>query len=154
MRINKKVEGTQGIMKSVSALSNKPTETVFPASEVSKNMLDKGHCFDRLVDLVKGKLDISNNKQQIQLSTLAWCIGQVVEVFETTEYKAKKAKKLLQEKGLLVEPENNKGKCLSNNIVSLVQSFHQGDRFSICLPGTKDFVSIENKEYKQNSCTE
>ena len=153
MRLNKKVEGTQGIMRSVSALLNKPTETVFPASEVSKNTLDKGHCFDRLVDLVKGKLDISNNKQQIQLPTLAWCIGQVVEVFETTEYKAKKAKKPLQEKGLLVEPENNEGKCLSN-IVSLAQSFHEGDRFSICLPGTKDFVSIENKEYKQNSCTE
>ena len=35
-------------------------------------------------------------------------IGQAVEVFQTTEYKAKKARKLLQQKGLLAEHDSNK----------------------------------------------
>ena len=64
--------------KNALAFLNQPTEKVFPASEVSKNILDKGHCFDHLVDLVKTKLAISNSKQQIQLLTLApqaWSIG-------------------------------------------------------------------------------
>ena len=73
----------------------------------------------------------------------------MAEVFETTEYKTKKARTLLQQKGLLAEPENNKGKCLSDNIVLLFQSFNLDDRFSICLPGAKDFVSMGNKEYIQ-----
>ena len=102
------------------------------------------------MDLVKAKLAFSNNKQQIQLLTLApqkCSIGQLVEVFETIEYKAKKAWKLLQQKGLLEELGNNKGKCLSDNIASLVQSFYQDERFSISLPGAKDFISMGNKEY-------
>ena len=138
--------------KSASAFLNEPIGKVFPASEVSKSILDKGHCFYHLGDLVKAKLAISNNKQQIQLLTLApqrWLIGQVVEVFETTEYKAKKARRLLQQKGLLAEPKNDKGKYLSDNIVLLVQPFYQDVRFSICLPGAKDFVSIGNKQYMQ-----
>ena len=62
-------------------------------------------------------------------------------------YKAKKARKLLQQKGLLAEPEGNKGKCLSDNIVTIVQPFYQNDMFSRCLPGAKNFVNIENKEH-------
>ena len=64
---------------------------MFPTSEVSKNILDKGHCFDHLVNLVKEKLAISNNKQQIQVT---WSIRYVVEVLETTEDQAKKARKI------------------------------------------------------------
>ena len=51
--------------------------------------------------------------------------------------------------GPLAEPENNKEKCLSGDIVSLVQSFYQDDSFSRCLPGAKDFVSMGNKGYMQ-----
>ena len=151
--VKRKVESRHSIIKkSASAFLNKPTEKVFPASEFSKKILDKGHCFDHFVDLVKAKLAILNNKQRIQPLTLApqtWSIEQVVKVFETTEYKAKKARKHLQQKGLLVEHENNKGKCLSDNTVSLVPSFHQDDRFSRCLSGAKDFVSTGINEYMQ-----
>ena len=62
-----------------------------------------------------------------------------------TEYKAEKARKLLQQKGLLTEFENNKRECISDNNVSLVQSFYQDDRLLLCLLGARDFVSMENK---------
>ena len=90
--VKRQVESTHSIMqKSASAFLIEPTEKVFPTSEVSKNILDKGHCFDHLVDLVKEKLAISNNKQQIQVT---WSIRYVVEVLETTEDQAKKAWKI------------------------------------------------------------
>ena len=51
--------------KNVLTFFNEPTKKVIPASEVSKNIYDKAECFDCPEDLVKAKLAISNNKQQI-----------------------------------------------------------------------------------------
>ena len=86
--------------KSASAFSNGPTEKWFPAYEVSRNKLHKAHCFDRLVDLVKAKKSyFKKKKKQIQWLSLVpqtWSIGLIVQVFETTEYKAKNSSKLLQ----------------------------------------------------------
>ena len=87
--------------KSASAFSNGPTEKWFPAYEVSRNKLHKAHCFDRLVDLVKEKKSYLKKKKKKQIQWLSlvpqtWSIGLIVQVFETTEYKAKNSSKLLQ----------------------------------------------------------
>ena len=87
--------------KSASAFLNGPTEKWFPAYEVSRNKLHKAHCFDRLVDLVKAKKKLFQKKKKKQIQWLSlvpqtWSIGLIVQVFETTEYKAKNSSKLLQ----------------------------------------------------------
>ena len=110
--INEVKQKVESIMKkSTSSFLNEPTEKVFPASEVPKIILDKAHCFDHLVDLVKAKLVFSSNKQQIKLLTLAlqtWGVWQVVEVFETNDIKRKRPGNFYNKRDCLQSPKVTK----------------------------------------------
>ena len=77
----------------------------------------KAENFDRLMQLIKEKLStIKTNREIIQVLTLApetWSIKKVANFFNVTEYAARKARSLVQERGILVLPDKKGKKLIS-----------------------------------------
>ena len=84
----------------------------------------KAENFDRLTQLIKEKLStIKTNREIIQVLTLApetWSIKKVENFFNVTECGARKARSLVQEKGILALPDKKKkgGKKSSQNKIN------------------------------------
>ena len=94
------------------------------------------------MQLIKEKLStIKTNREIIQVLTLApetWSIKKVANFFNATEYAARKARSLVQEKGILALPDKKKkGKNLSQHTINLVKAFYEDDDFSQKMPGKK-----------------
>ena len=80
----------------------------------------KAENFDRLMQLIKEKLStIKTNREIILVLTLApetWSIKKVANFFNVTNYTARKARSLVQKKGILALPDQKKKrkkKCIS-----------------------------------------
>lgn len=120
---------------------------------VPKHIQQKADDLDRLVELVKEKLETPiTRSQKIQLLTLApvsWSRKKVSEEFKVSEYTVRKARELLKEKGVIALPEPRKGKVLEQATVDLVVSFYQNDEYSRIMPGKKDKVSISKNVHQQ-----
>ena len=59
---------------------------------------------------------------------------------------ARKAKKLVLEKGILSTPNPKPGHSVAQRTIDLVTEFYQSDEVSRMLPGKKDFVSVKKAE--------
>ena len=74
----------------------------------------KAENVDRLMQLIKEKLSTkATNREVIQVLTLApetWSVKKVANFFNVTEYAARKARSLLQEKGILALPDKKREK--------------------------------------------
>ena len=74
----------------------------------------KAENFDRLMQLIKEKRSAkATNREIIQVLTLApetWSVKKVANFFNVTEYAARKARSLLQEKGILALPDKKREK--------------------------------------------
>ena len=107
---------------------------------------------ERLIVLIKEKLEISSPRDQIKILTLvpaeSWSIKKTVQEFGVTEYKVKCARKLKKERGILAEPKQKVGKALSGDVSEIVSNFYQQDEYSRCCPGMKDFVSVTKDSVK------
>ena len=107
---------------------------------------------DRLVELLKVKLQVSPKHKQIQLLTLApesWSIQRTAEEFNVTIYQATEAKKLRKEKGILAERSPRVGRQLLKEIEEKVIAFYQEDEYSRILPGKKDFKFVKGPDGKR-----
>ena len=74
---------------------------------------------ERLIVLIKEKLEISSPRDQIKILTLtpeSWSIKKTVQDFGVTEYKVKCARELKKERGILTEPKLKVGKALSGDV--------------------------------------
>ena len=69
--------------------------------------------------------------------------------FETSKRMARRAKDLVDEKGILSTPNTKIGKCLPDATVQLVQDFYASDEVSSAMPGKKDYISVGRKEHRQ-----
>ena len=78
-----------------------------------------------------------------------WSIKRIVEEFGATNYKARQAKKLAQEKGILSSPNLKPGRTLPAATEELVLSVYHNDEVSRTMPGKKDCVSVITKEGKR-----
>ena len=106
---------------------------------------------ERLIVLIKEKLEISSPRDQIKILTLtprSWSIKKPVQEFGVTEYKVKCARDLKKERGILAEPKQKVGKALNGDASEIVSNFYQQDEYSRCCPGMKDFVSVTNNSVK------
>lgn len=83
-------------------------------------------------------------KMQI-LTTLpeSWTLKQIESEFKVTNFIARKAKKLMKDKGIMSAPDLKPGKALSPETANLVKNFYECDEISRQMPGKKDFVSIK-----------
>lgn len=120
---------------------------------IPKHIQEKANDMDRLVELVKEKLETPvTHREQIQLLTLApmsWSRKKVAEEFKVSEYTVRKSRELLKEKGIIALPDPRKGKLLDQGIVDLIINFYQNDEYSRIMPGKKDKVSISKNVHQQ-----
>ena len=74
---------------------------------------------ERLIVLIKEKLEISSPRDQIKILTLtpeSWSIKKIVQEFGVAEYKVKCARELKKESGILAEPKQKFEKALSGDV--------------------------------------
>lgn len=78
------------------------------------------------------------------LTTLpkSWTLKKLETEFGVTNFTARKAKKLLNEKGVMSSPDPKPGRTLDTATESLVKEFYENDEVSRQMPGKKDFVSV------------
>lgn len=124
-----------------------------PCGGVSKIDQQKIKDMDRLVELIKEKLNVTTSqKERLQILTLvpaSWSRKRISEEFSVSEYTARKSKELFNEKGILAIPEPRKGRPLSQNVIDCVKNFYQNGEFSRVMPGAKDKISISKNQYMQ-----
>ena len=83
---------------------------------------------------------IKINQEIIQVLTLApvnWTIKKVANFFNVTEYAARKARSLVQGKGIIGCAWQKNGKNLSEDEINLAKVFYEDDAFSQQMPGKK-----------------
>ena len=74
-----------------------------------------------------------------------WSQEYASKQFDVSEYliKDETARELKKVGGILAKPAHKNGKTLSQETLSLVQSFYEDDEYSRQMPGSKDYVSID-----------
>jgi hypothetical protein len=72
----------------------------------------------------------------------SWSGRKVSEEFNTTRHTASIAKKLVEEKGILSDPNPRKSRTIDEEVVNLVTAFYLSEDISRIMPGKKDFVSV------------
>jgi hypothetical protein len=115
------------------------------------------HCRDLeiFVTLVKEKIKMVTRQEKIKLLTLtpeSWTIKKTIEEFGVTEHLVKHARQIKREKGLLADPDPNRGRALPQEISERILDFYQLDEYSRMCPGKKECVAVKKqnvKEYKQ-----
>ena len=78
---------------------------------ISEEMKKKASDLDRIVELMKDKIQISPQKTKIQVLTMtpsSWSVRKTAEVFDVSNYMVRKAFRLREEKGILATPEAKK----------------------------------------------
>ena len=86
---------------------------------------------------------MSSTQQKVKILTWApesWSISKTCNEFDVSVYLVKKARKLNNYKGILVEPEKKKGNVLSDETKLKVLEIFESDKFSRMCPGKKDCV--------------
>ena len=123
--------------------SNFSVEPIRPNNE-RKNQHHKDAV--EVFEQIKKKYKTSQSRsERIQLLTLApssWSCSKIMTEFETSQRKARIAKKLVAEHGILTLPNKKKGKTLECKTEALVTKFYQRDDMSRLMPGMKDCVSV------------
>lgn len=113
----------------------------------------KANDMDKLVGIIKDELKISSKSKKKQLLTipaaLAWTRKEIVETFGVSDYSVRQAQNILEQKGLIGEPDAKRGKNLDPAIIDSILKFYQSDEQSRVLPGMKDVVSVGNKKYER-----
>lgn len=115
----------------------------------------KGKDLDRLMHMIKAKIEHSDKEVQLKLLTLvpeSWTIKEIQEFFSVSNSMARKSKQLRDVKGLLPEISKKKGRAINVDIANSVKEFFQNDEFSRMCPGKKEFVSVKidgRRQHKQ-----
>ena len=79
----------------------------------------------------------------------SWSVQRIMKEFGTSKRMARRAKDLVDEKGILSTPNTKIGKCLPDATVQLLQDFYTSDEVSRAMPGKKDYISVGRKEHRQ-----
>ena len=119
---------------------------------ISEEMKKKASDLDRIVELMKDKIQISPQKTKIQVLTMtpsSWSVRKTAEVFDVSNYMVRKAFRLREEKDILAIPKAKKGNVLPDTVQTLVKEFYCDDENSRLLPGKKDYVSIGRNHHMQ-----
>ena len=88
----------------------------------------------------------SSSSEKIQILTVlpkSWSLSKIQTEFGVSRYMAKKAKDLVQEKGILASPNPKPGHSLPSKVVEIVRAFYTSDEVSRLMPGKKDFVTVK-----------
>ena len=98
-----------------------------------QDMNQKANDLDKLVELMKEKLKVSNKREKIQILTLtpeSWSLRKIAKEFKVSKATARKGRILKEEKGILAVPQPVIGKRLIERTVNSVLKFYQNDENS------------------------
>ena len=98
-----------------------------------QDMNQRKNYLDKLVELMKEKLKVSNKREKIQILTLipeSWSLRKTAKEFKVSKATARKARILREEKGILDVPQPVIEKRLSEKTVNSVLEFYQNDEYS------------------------
>jgi hypothetical protein len=96
-----------------------------------------------------------SRSEQVQVLTVlpkSWSIRKIENQFHASNYMARQAKRLVEEKGILSTPNSKSGHSLSETIVKDVKEFYSCESISRLMPAMKDCV-CECKR-REKTCTE
>lgn len=154
----RKRKASTKLKKAVSKLQSKVAEAYnvdieYETVEPEKDVLTKAADLDKLTQLMKEKIQISDYNTQIKILTLtpdSWTKNYAVNYFGVTDYQIRKSRQLKELHGILPTPEKKRGKALSIEVANLVESFYQDDEISRIMPGKKDFLSVGKGTQKRH----
>ena len=98
-----------------------------------------------IITQLKEKCSMAERSEKIQILTVlpkSWSIRRIQKEFGVSNFIARKAKQLVDEKGILSTPDPKPGDTLPQCTVDLVSGFYESDETSRIMPGKKDFVSV------------
>ena len=102
--------------------------------------------YDEMMCQLKEKfLKTDNKSEKIKVLTVvpkSWSIRKTAAFFNTSYFMARRAKQLVEEKGIMCDPAPKAGKTLSPETAQLVKEFYMSEEISRIMPGMKDFVSV------------
>ena len=97
----------------------------------------------------KFKKENINRSEKIKILTVlpkSWSIRKIASEFNTTRHTASIAKKIVEEKGVLSDPNPRDGKRIKQDTVDAIKAFYLSEDISRIMPGKKDFCSIIDNE--------
>lgn len=112
--------------------SSSSDSTEYFDSEIIKQLKEK----------FNGTTDKSIRMQILTTLPKSWTLKKIETEFGVSNFTARKAKKLLSEKGVMSSPDPKPGKTLDPATIVLVKEFYENDEVSRQMPGKKDFVSV------------
>ena len=89
----------------------------------------------------------SQNSVRVQILTIlpkSWSIQKIQTEFEASNFMARKAKQRVKDKGILSSPDLQPCHHVSKDALAEVARFYESDEHSRCMPGKKDFVSVQS----------
>lgn len=99
-----------------------------------------------MIQQIKEKFKYTTkNSEKIQLLTIlpkSWTVRKMEKEFNVSNFMARKAKKLVEEHGILSTPNIKPRKTVLSDVVKSVKDFYESDEVSRCMPGLKDYVSV------------
>ena len=78
----------------------------------------------------------------------SWTVQKIQEQFAVTQYMARQAKTLVDDKGILSTPNCRAGKSMARDVVDAVKTFYKSDAVSRIMPGKKDCVSVRKGDQR------
>ena len=146
--VSKKKQSSKKYCEQKMKIKRAYKESLFTCEDDSEEEIR--HCSDYLeiIQQLKEKFETSDKSTKLMILTLvpkSWSCKKIENEFGVSNYIARKAKKLTQEKGILSTPDPKPGKALSDDTVNLVKKFYCSEEVSRQMPGKKDYISIKDK---------
>lgn len=119
--------------------------TFFQLNKEDDNALQLDNTETEIVHQLKEKFKTASSNEKLQILTIlpkSWSSAMVEREFGVSNYMARKAKRLVEEKGILSSPDPKPGKTLPTETAALVKAFYNNDEVSRQMPGQKDYVSM------------
>eukprot|EP00731_Ephydatia_muelleri_P034712 Em0073g9a len=108
---------------------------------------------EEMVQQLKEKFrSATTRSERIKILTVlpkSWSKRKIAKEFGVSRYLARRAKKLVAEKGILSSPNPKGGRALPVEIEEEVHTFFWSDSISRTMPGKKDFLSVKGADGKR-----
>ncbi|KAL5500029.1 hypothetical protein EMCRGX_G006272 [Ephydatia muelleri] len=144
----------------VEAQSGESFDAFITEEGTSQSGNDKSECSwadaeCEVIGQLKEKFNSTvKRSEKVRILTIlpkSWSVRKIMKEFGASNYMARQAKQLVQEKGILSSPNPKPGKTLSPTIEEHVVAVYLSDDVSRMMPGRKDCVSFMTAEGKRES---
>lgn len=135
---------TKSITEKLTDMRTTSSDLSFPSTSKEESLDEKN--YHEIIDQLKDRFkNVSKRSEKIKILTVlpkSWSARKISMEFNTSRHMASTAKKLVEEKGILSDPNQRPGKVLEESTVQKVIDFYISEEVSRTMPGAKDYVSV------------